>query len=83
MAIDSNDMAYIRQALDDIYVMQRDCDNKRDEINKMLSKKDMCAPMFKSRQNPVERGQREAVLGGSGDRNVGGPSGATRACFST
>ena len=40
MAIDSNDMAYIRQALDDIYVMQRDCDNKRDEINKMLSNED-------------------------------------------
>ena len=40
MAIDSNDMAYIRQALDDIYVMQRDCDNKRDEINKMLSNDD-------------------------------------------
>ena len=40
MPIDSNDMAYIRQALDDIYVMQRDCDNKRDEINKMLSNDD-------------------------------------------
>ena len=40
MPIDSNDMAYIRQALDDIYVMRRDCDNKRDEINKMLSNDD-------------------------------------------
>ena len=40
MAIDSNDMAYIRQALDDIYVMQRDCDVKRDEINKKLSNDD-------------------------------------------
>ena len=40
MPIDSNDMAYIRQALDNIYVMQRDCDNKRDEINKMLSNDD-------------------------------------------
>ena len=40
MPIDSNDMAYIRQALDDIYVMQRDCDDKRDEINKMLSNDD-------------------------------------------
>ena len=40
MAIDSNDMAYIRQVLDDIYVMQRDCDVKRDEINKRLSNDD-------------------------------------------
>ena len=40
MAIDANDMAYIRQALDDIYVMQRDCDVKRDEINKKLSNDD-------------------------------------------
>ena len=40
MAIDSNDMAYIRQALDDIYVMRRDCDVKRDEINKKLSNDD-------------------------------------------
>ena len=40
MPIDSNDMAYIRQALDDIYVMQRDCDGKRDAINKMLSNDD-------------------------------------------
>ena len=40
MPIDSNDMAYIRQTLDDIYVMQRDCDSKRDEINKMLSNDD-------------------------------------------
>ena len=40
MPIDSNDMAYIRQALDDIYVMQRDCDCKRDEINKKLSNDD-------------------------------------------
>ena len=40
MAIDSNDMAYSRQALDDIYVMQRDCDYKRDEINKKLSNDD-------------------------------------------
>lgn len=40
MPIDSNDMAYIRQALDAIYVMQRDCDDKRDEINKKLSNDD-------------------------------------------
>ena len=40
MPIDSNDMAYIRQALDDIYVMQRDCDVKRDVINKKLSNDD-------------------------------------------
>lgn len=36
MAIDSNDMAYIRQMLDAIYVMQSDCDDNRDEINKKL-----------------------------------------------
>ena len=37
MAIDANDMAYIRQVLDAVYVMQSDCDDKRDEINKKLS----------------------------------------------
>ena len=36
MAIDANDMAYIRQVLDAIYVMQRDCDENREEINKEL-----------------------------------------------
>ena len=36
MAIDANDMAYIRQVLDAVYVMQSDCDDKRDEINKKL-----------------------------------------------
>ena len=40
MAIDSNDMAYIRQVLDAIYVMQSDCDDKRGEINKKLSNDD-------------------------------------------
>lgn len=40
MAIDSNDMAYIRQVLDSIYVMQSDCDDKRGEINKKLSNDD-------------------------------------------
>ena len=40
MAIDSNDMAYIRQALDAIYVMQRDCDENREEINKKLFNED-------------------------------------------
>ena len=40
MPIDSNDMAYIRQVLDDIYVMQSDCDDKRDKINKELSNDD-------------------------------------------
>ena len=40
MAIDSNDMAYIRQVLDAVYVMQSDCDDKRDEINKKLSNDD-------------------------------------------
>ena len=40
MAIDSNDMAYIRQVLDAIYVMQSDCDDKRDKINKELSNDD-------------------------------------------
>lgn len=40
MAIDSNDMAYIRQILDSVYVMQSDCDDKRDEINKKLSNDD-------------------------------------------
>ena len=36
MAIDANDMAYIRQVLDAVYVMQRDCDDNREEINKKL-----------------------------------------------
>lgn len=40
MAIDSNDMAYIRQVLDAIYVMQSDCDDKREEINKNLFNED-------------------------------------------
>ena len=40
MAIDSNDMAYIRQVLDAIYVMQRDCDENRGEINKNLFNED-------------------------------------------
>ena len=40
MAIDSNDMAYIRQVLDAIYVMQRDCDENREEMNKELSNDD-------------------------------------------
>ena len=40
MAIDSNDMAYIRQVLDAIYVMQRDCDENREEMNKELSNED-------------------------------------------
>ena len=40
MAIDSNDMAYIRQILDSVYVMQSDCDDKRDGINKKLSNDD-------------------------------------------
>lgn len=40
MAIDSNDMAYIRQVLDAIYVMQRDCDENREEINKKLFNED-------------------------------------------
>ena len=40
MAIDANDMAYIRQVLDDIYVMQRDCDENREEINKNLFNED-------------------------------------------
>ena len=40
MAIDANDMAYIRQVLDAIYVMQSDCDDKRGEINKKLSNDD-------------------------------------------
>ena len=40
MAIDSNDMAYIRQVLDAIYVMQRDCDDNREEINKKLFNED-------------------------------------------
>ena len=40
MAIDSNDMAYIRQILDSVYVMQSDCDDKRDKINKELSNDD-------------------------------------------
>lgn len=40
MPIDSNDMAYIRQILDSVYVMQSDCDDKRDKINKELSNDD-------------------------------------------
>ena len=40
MAIDANDMAYIRQVLDAVYVMQRDCDENREEINKKLSNDD-------------------------------------------
>lgn len=40
MAIDANDMAYIRQVLDAIYVMQRDCDENREEMNKELSNDD-------------------------------------------
>ena len=40
MAIDSNDMAYIRQVLDAIYVMQSDCDENREEMNKELSHDD-------------------------------------------
>lgn len=40
MAIDSNDMAYIRQVLDSVYVMQSDCDDKRDESNKKLFNED-------------------------------------------
>ena len=40
MAIDSNDMAYIRQILDSVYVMQSECDDKRDKINKELSNDD-------------------------------------------
>ena len=36
MAIDSNDMAYIRQVLDAIYVMQSDCDENREEMKKEL-----------------------------------------------
>lgn len=40
MAIDSNDMAYIRQALDAIYVMQGDCNENREEINKKLFNED-------------------------------------------
>ena len=40
MAIDANDMAYIRQVLDAIYVMQRDCDENRKEINKNLFNED-------------------------------------------
>ena len=40
MPIDSNDMAYIRQVLDAIYVMQRDCDDNREEINKKLFNED-------------------------------------------
>ena len=40
MAIDSNDMAYIRQVLDAIYVMQSDCDENREEMNKELSSDD-------------------------------------------
>lgn len=40
MAIDSNDMAYIRQILDSVYVMQSDCDDKREESNKKLFNED-------------------------------------------
>ena len=40
MAIDANDMAYIRQVLDAVYVMQRDCDENREEINKNLFNED-------------------------------------------
>ena len=40
MAIDANDMAYIRQVLDAVYVMQRDCDENREEMNKELSNED-------------------------------------------
>ena len=40
MAIDANDMAYIRQVLDAVYVMQRDCDDNREEMNKELSNDD-------------------------------------------
>ena len=40
MAIDANDMAYIRQVLDSVYVMQRDCDENREEINKNLFNED-------------------------------------------
>ena len=36
MAIDANDMAYIRQVLDAVYVMQSDCDENREEMNKEL-----------------------------------------------
>ena len=40
MAIDANDMAYIRQVLDAVYVMQSDCDENREEMNKELSNDD-------------------------------------------
>ena len=40
MAIDANDMAYIRQVLDAVYVMQRDCEDNREEINKKLFNED-------------------------------------------
>ena len=40
MAIDANDMAYIRQVLDAVYVMQSDCDENREEMNKELSDDD-------------------------------------------
>ena len=40
MAIDANDMAYIRQVLDSVYVMQRDCDDNREKINKKLFNED-------------------------------------------
>ena len=40
MAIDANDMAYIRQVLDSVYVMQSDCDDKREKLNKELSNED-------------------------------------------
>ena len=40
MAIDANDMAYIRQVLDAVYVKQRDCDDNREKINKKLFNED-------------------------------------------
>ena len=40
MPIDLNDMAYIRQILDSVYVMQSECDDKQDKINKELSNDD-------------------------------------------
>ena len=40
MAIDAKDMAYIRQVLDSVYVMQSDCDDKREKMNKELSNED-------------------------------------------
>ena len=40
MALDAKDMAYIRQVLDSVYVMQSDCDGKREKMNKELSNED-------------------------------------------